>query len=1665
MPPRLNIAAFARPIAFRPRPQVQWPAGSALRLAPSQCRLYSDSTKPPAADRSKREDAKPIEHVSEEAASMAQTMGEEGPDLSQGTPIEDVVRGDKAAQENLPKVMQDKLNSQKPKTTPNGPPKGSRSYSTMTTQTSGDGGLDMGLVDFQNASKAPATPGLKYEMPSLPLPKDGHVKHRHDPVVDQVTNLLMRHGKKSVAERNMALILQHLRTSPIPNINPSRPLLPGAPPPSHLPLNPVLYLTLAIDSVAPLMRIRSQRGAAGGGVALQIPVPLGQRQRRRAAIQWIMAAASKRRNMGSGKNSFAQRIAQELIAVVQGTSGIWDRRNAIHKLGVAARANILPREHDRDCHLAANTLPPHSTPTRDLSPTNTFARARSAHIATTMASLEAAIDEEMREVVKLLEGNQRRAESPVARAQSPSSAASPVRSMLDVDEPAQRRSSSRGNTGIPFAMPKSPRRVNPESAYKFEMLPSIDAHAMPKRVSQGGKLDAAPKPRAMSSVYGNSAGFLNSSNSRDRHNSVNGPLGRSKSGSPGPGRSASPATRMLNPTPPASASNNTFVTDSGKRIDMDTAYRKLSDSALARSEGGLASLPNRKGSDPVKGTSTAPGGGVRLATDDDGEDSAAVESSENNSDSSDWDDGWKKTKKRERGRQRSRKTSAGTDSMGREVITAKSLLAAAEQERRDVAVSYKVRSLLEPSINVTGPNGERMSRRNSSGVVHPHTSFDQGGSGLSTPVHSDHEDELAEIKSAQQLSLNISPIQSSPEAHRCVRQVIRGDYVQFAEDATKGLRRQRVYLVSTDLSDEAAYALEWTIGTVLRDGDTLLAVYAVDEETGVATTDASGAPISQGTTGRQESDHLKRTLSNHDGLPTTRPGFSALSNSIMATEANVSAMGKAEKDRYQACVEVSDRCVKLLRKTRLQVRAVVEVFHCKSPKHMITEVIDFLEPTLVILGSRGRNALKGVLLGSFSNYLVTKSSVPVMVARKRLRKHNLNRLAPSVVKEFIPKDTVENTFPFRLMNDIDFHGDEEGYIALSYCRKQASGNTPRRVVTPIGDLPFGWQKEVEQFPLPTSSALFQAVVRERNIGEGLWFDQVCIEQESEAERVAIIGAIDNVYKNARAVVVALDDMVVTPEEEQFLRYYVEQYNYCEVPLGQQPNLGLNPPFMQQYDLLKTLLHRIISSDWFERAWCAHEMRMGRNHVFLIPCLRHYEDEVQTIVRFTGAFFTHLLALASEVHSFTPALATKVHSLFEFFERQAFDKRSPSALATPDNQQYTDSTVTSSMSMVAETFRLKAGGNPRLPEYLRRLDANRDKTSIALNASGLPLALAPPNPFSRPNLEDECLRSLLLVGIAARDPVALCTTGTPLQLHDGSTSWLCRPTSVDTSTSRLPRRFPREANQIIQATDGRAEYAQLDLIFLDLPHRNQPSPSFPNHVVRARMLIDLCVQYRIPGPGLWSFSQAPDHPRTPALRNIFIQTLACILECGPQWVLEVMSSVREPNMPRMEPYTIEMLLNPHLILQNYILLAEGQAAMVSLVHLLSTLITSGIPWPSGASERTHGPLIISAPNSSSAYDYDGPPTRGSRAIIFAPFEHSRTLLIAVPEVIKGAEYSALARGWILTSMNPYTGSPKPTVSWTLQSKGAIFGDINFNSRLAGSGERDVRNHRVYGPSRR
>jgi len=40
-----------------------------------------------------------------------------------------------------------------------------------------------------------------FGLPQLPLPSNAHMKYRYDPVIKQVTNLLMKEGKLSVAQR------------------------------------------------------------------------------------------------------------------------------------------------------------------------------------------------------------------------------------------------------------------------------------------------------------------------------------------------------------------------------------------------------------------------------------------------------------------------------------------------------------------------------------------------------------------------------------------------------------------------------------------------------------------------------------------------------------------------------------------------------------------------------------------------------------------------------------------------------------------------------------------------------------------------------------------------------------------------------------------------------------------------------------------------------------------------------------------------------------------------------------------------------------------------------------------------------------------------------------------------------------------------------------------------------------------------------------------------------------------------------------------------------------------------------------------------------------------------------------------------------------------------
>ncbi|RYO85421.1 hypothetical protein DL766_006506 [Monosporascus sp. MC13-8B] len=533
--------------------------------------------------------------------------------------------------------------------------------------------------------------------------------------------------------------------------------------------------------------------------------------------------------------------------------------------------------------------------------------------------------------------------------------------------------------------PASPRNGDVMSAYQFgNILPTNVGQAAPGRRAQGH----APRSSSIGeALRGPDLSNLVLPGERGRIF----PRRSNKSKSPSNRfslRSNSPHGSLLGNSG-SQQPQGTLMLENGQIVDMNNAYRRLSDANLLYGGSSLASLARKKTADAdglgrIEKDNMSPYG--ELLSDEDSDEDAANSSDE----------------EAQRGRKLTTRAEEQKEGPGQSANSAKSLLAAAEEERKQVSAQPQYRSLFdEPEITVTSPTGDKSKQvRPSKQTVQPNTNFDQEPplSGTQTPLYPDMDADVSAIRMAQNLQLTSTAIISNPEVHRSVRIIYRGEYTRIQKEAEEEHRRLRKYLVALDLSDESAHALEWATGTVLRDGDTLIAIYCMDEETS-GSVDASNLVPDEPRAMREQAAALNAMarVNGRQGSHTASPYMRALDARSTTPSPAPSSRGKnrLEEERERAVQEITEKVSRLLRKTQLQVRVIVEVIHCKNPKHLITEVIDYVNPTLVILGSRGRSALKGTLLGSFSNYLVTKSSVPVMVARKRLKKKSKYQPPPT----------------------------------------------------------------------------------------------------------------------------------------------------------------------------------------------------------------------------------------------------------------------------------------------------------------------------------------------------------------------------------------------------------------------------------------------------------------------------------------------------------------------------------------------------------------------------------------------------------------------------------------------------------------------------------------------
>lgn len=89
-----------------------------------------------------------------------------------------------------------------------------------------------------------------------------------------------------------------------------------------------------------------------------------------------------------------------------------------------------------------------------------------------------------------------------------------------------------------------------------------------------------------------------------------------------------------------------------------------------------------------------------------------------------------------------------------------------------------------------------------------------------------------------------------------------------------------------------------------------------------------------------------------------------------------------------------------------------------------------------------------------------------------------------------------------------------------------------------------------------SPVIFKAVLDEcQPSSEGLWVDQLCIIQEDEEEKEVTISAMDAIYKSARLVVIALQDIEVSEAEEAELRKYIPIFEDARESLDMSPEIN------------------------------------------------------------------------------------------------------------------------------------------------------------------------------------------------------------------------------------------------------------------------------------------------------------------------------------------------------------------------------------------------------------------------------------------------------------------------------------------------------------------------------
>ena len=425
--------------------------------------------------------------------------------------------------------------------------------------------------------------------------------------------------------------------------------------------------------------------------------------------------------------------------------------------------------------------------------------------------------------------------------------------------------------------------------------------------------------------------------------------------------------------------------------------------------------------------------------------------------------------------------------------------------------------------------------------------------------------------------------------------------------------------------------------------------------------------------------------------------------------------------------------------------------------------------------------------------------------------------------------------------------------------------------------------------LPFSPLLWTAMLSEmRPEEEGLWLDQLCINQADLDEKSVSIGLMDLVYERSRCTFVPLADVDVSASEKECLKTFK--------PKPQAPG----PPALtgedstqDDYRDLLGLYAKLVQSEYFQRVWTSHEVRVTQSPRFFMPCTADNTAlicETQLIVE--------LIWLGEVRHSRPEGLRERHVSCLR-----------DTIMSSMLRQFYRDDPSMGKNTLLVDAYRsmehYQAGGDASAPSQdpHRKRTAWRDKIAVILNIVHSNFTLRPepyaPSAVAEEDPADEHIRKFCLLALARKEAFVLCGGGLPLPrvMPGDSYSWMRRPWNL-LQLPLVAQDYELADEQTVMLCPEEAErYIELDMVPLE-PRAQAPVPRavrMAETIQRELLGLGADEKARLPTVSAWRdlFHPGNERRNAPCI-SFFHETIGCILQLGLDWLWR--SALDLPDRP-------------------------------------------------------------------------------------------------------------------------------------------------------------------------